>query len=162
MTPHRTFRICFLWVRGYLPIFILNLLKYGVNGHDSVSENLYLAYLPGECTLLWKCVQRQDRHWRITWSIPSSLINCLGKEKEVFINLAIIGGDATGMSAVSRAKRTQPNMNVIVLEKTQDISWSWKGASQHSFHLFLNLLIEMIDDWSLHINEVVILLWVNL
>lgn len=43
------------------------------------------------------------------------------------MNFVIIGGDAAGMSAASRAKRTQPDMNVIVLEKTQDVSYSACG-----------------------------------
>ncbi len=39
----------------------------------------------------------------------------------------IIGGDAAGMSAASRAKRHQPEMDVIVLEKTGDVSYSACG-----------------------------------
>ncbi len=39
----------------------------------------------------------------------------------------IIGGDAAGMSAASRAKRNDPNLNVIVLEATQDVSYSACG-----------------------------------
>ncbi len=39
----------------------------------------------------------------------------------------IIGGDAAGMSAASRAKRKNPDMDVTVLEKTQDVSYSACG-----------------------------------
>jgi len=39
----------------------------------------------------------------------------------------IIGGDAAGMSAASRAKRNRPDMDVIVLEKTYDVSYSACG-----------------------------------
>ena len=39
----------------------------------------------------------------------------------------IIGGDAAGMSAASRAKRTMPDMDVTVLEKTHDVSYSACG-----------------------------------
>ncbi|MEJ2157797.1 MAG: FAD-dependent oxidoreductase [Desulfobacteraceae bacterium] len=36
----------------------------------------------------------------------------------------IIGGDAAGMSAASRAKRLNPSMTVTVLEQTHDVSYS--------------------------------------
>ena len=36
----------------------------------------------------------------------------------------IIGGDAAGMSAASRAKRNNPELEVIVLEQGQDVSYS--------------------------------------
>ncbi len=39
----------------------------------------------------------------------------------------IIGGDAAGMSAASRAKRNNPDMDVIVLEQTNDVSYSACG-----------------------------------
>ncbi|MBI9075712.1 MAG: FAD-dependent oxidoreductase [Desulfatibacillum sp.] len=39
----------------------------------------------------------------------------------------IIGGDAAGMSAASRAKRHSPDMEAIVLEKTSDVSYSACG-----------------------------------
>ncbi|MDM8522145.1 FAD-dependent oxidoreductase [Desulfococcaceae bacterium HSG8] len=39
----------------------------------------------------------------------------------------IIGGDAAGMSAASRAKRNNPDMGVTVLEKTADVSYSACG-----------------------------------
>ncbi len=39
----------------------------------------------------------------------------------------IIGGDAAGMSAASRAKRNSPEMDVIVLEQTNDVSYSACG-----------------------------------
>ncbi len=39
----------------------------------------------------------------------------------------IIGGDAAGMSAASRAKRNNPNLDVTVLEKTMDVSYSACG-----------------------------------
>jgi NADPH-dependent 2,4-dienoyl-CoA reductase/sulfur reductase-like enzyme len=43
------------------------------------------------------------------------------------MNFVIVGADAAGMSAASRAKRTQPEMNVTVLEMTQDVSYSACG-----------------------------------
>jgi NADPH-dependent 2,4-dienoyl-CoA reductase/sulfur reductase-like enzyme len=43
------------------------------------------------------------------------------------MRFVIIGGDAAGMSAASRAKRNQPDMDVIVLEQTQDVSYSACG-----------------------------------
>jgi len=43
------------------------------------------------------------------------------------MNFVIIGGDAAGMSAASKAKRMQSDMNVTVLEKTQDVSYSACG-----------------------------------
>ncbi|MBW2016552.1 MAG: FAD-dependent oxidoreductase [Deltaproteobacteria bacterium] len=39
----------------------------------------------------------------------------------------IIGGDAAGMSAASRAKRNRPEMEVTVLEQTMDVSYSACG-----------------------------------
>ncbi len=39
----------------------------------------------------------------------------------------IIGGDAAGMSAASRAKRRNPKMEVTVLEQTSDVSYSACG-----------------------------------
>lgn len=39
----------------------------------------------------------------------------------------IIGGDAAGMSAASRAKRNVPDMDITVLEKTEDVSYSACG-----------------------------------
>ena len=38
-----------------------------------------------------------------------------------------IGGDAAGMSAASRAKRNAPDMEITVLEKTHDVSYSACG-----------------------------------
>jgi NADPH-dependent 2,4-dienoyl-CoA reductase/sulfur reductase-like enzyme len=43
------------------------------------------------------------------------------------MKFVIIGGDAAGMSAASRAKRTMPEMDVIVLETTEDVSYSACG-----------------------------------
>ena len=43
------------------------------------------------------------------------------------MKFVIIGGDAAGMSAASRAKRKDPGMEVIVLEQTQDVSYSACG-----------------------------------
>lgn len=39
----------------------------------------------------------------------------------------IIGGDAAGMSAASRAKRNDPGLDITVLEKTRDVSYSACG-----------------------------------
>ena len=39
----------------------------------------------------------------------------------------IIGGDAAGMSAASRIKRTEPDSEVVVFEKTGDVSYSACG-----------------------------------
>ncbi|MBW2603819.1 MAG: FAD-dependent oxidoreductase [Deltaproteobacteria bacterium] len=43
------------------------------------------------------------------------------------MNFLVIGGDAAGMSAASRAKRNNPDLNVTVLEKTMDVSYSACG-----------------------------------
>ena len=43
------------------------------------------------------------------------------------MNFVIIGGDAAGMSAASRAKRKNKDLNVVVFEKTQDVSYSACG-----------------------------------
>ncbi len=43
------------------------------------------------------------------------------------MKFVIIGGDAAGMSAASRAKRNQPDLEVTVLEKTSDVSYSACG-----------------------------------
>jgi NADPH-dependent 2,4-dienoyl-CoA reductase/sulfur reductase-like enzyme len=43
------------------------------------------------------------------------------------MRFVIIGGDAAGMSAASRAKRLDPGLEVIVLERTADVSYSACG-----------------------------------
>jgi NADPH-dependent 2,4-dienoyl-CoA reductase/sulfur reductase-like enzyme len=43
------------------------------------------------------------------------------------MDFVIVGGDAAGMSAASRAKRNRPELDVIVLEKTSDVSYSACG-----------------------------------
>lgn len=43
------------------------------------------------------------------------------------MRFVIIGGDAAGMSAASRAKRLDPGLEVVVLEKTADVSYSACG-----------------------------------
>ena len=43
------------------------------------------------------------------------------------MRFVIIGGDAAGMSAASRAKRTQPDLEITVLEQTGDVSYSACG-----------------------------------
>jgi len=43
------------------------------------------------------------------------------------MRFVVIGGDAAGMSAASRAKRNQPEMDVTVLEQTEDVSYSACG-----------------------------------
>jgi len=43
------------------------------------------------------------------------------------MNFVVVGGDAAGMSAASRAKRTRPDLKVNVLEKTMDVSYSACG-----------------------------------
>jgi len=43
------------------------------------------------------------------------------------MRFVIIGGDAAGMSAASRAKRNQPDLDVVVLEQTTDVSYSACG-----------------------------------
>ena len=47
--------------------------------------------------------------------------------KKMLKKLVIIGGDAAGMSAASRAKRNIPDLDVTVLEKTLDVSYSACG-----------------------------------
>jgi len=43
------------------------------------------------------------------------------------MKFVIVGGDAAGMSAASRAKRRSPDMEVTVLEQTSDVSYSACG-----------------------------------
>ncbi len=43
------------------------------------------------------------------------------------MRFVVIGGDAAGMSAASRAKRNRPDMEVTVLEQTRDVSYSACG-----------------------------------
>ncbi|MFH1153299.1 MAG: FAD-dependent oxidoreductase [Pseudomonadota bacterium] len=43
------------------------------------------------------------------------------------MKFVIIGGDAAGMSAASKTKRRDPGMDVTVLEKTRDVSYSACG-----------------------------------
>ena len=43
------------------------------------------------------------------------------------MRFVIIGGDAAGMSAASRARRLAPEMEIVVLEKTNDVSYSAAG-----------------------------------
>ena len=40
------------------------------------------------------------------------------------MRFVIVGGDATGMSAASRVKRNRPDIEVTVLEKSRDVSYS--------------------------------------
>lgn len=40
------------------------------------------------------------------------------------MKFVIIGGDAAGLSAASRAKRTQPDLDTTVFEATWDVSYS--------------------------------------
>jgi succinate dehydrogenase/fumarate reductase flavoprotein subunit len=52
-------------------------------------------------------------------------VNVTFKKKEKkSMKFVVIGGDAAGMSAASRAKRIQPDMDITVLEKTMDVSYS--------------------------------------
>jgi CoA-dependent NAD(P)H sulfur oxidoreductase len=48
-------------------------------------------------------------------------------KRRLNMRFLIIGGDAAGMSAASRAKRNAPEMDVTVLEMTQDVSYSACG-----------------------------------
>jgi len=43
------------------------------------------------------------------------------------MKFVIVGGDAAGMSAASRAKRIDPQLDVVVLEQTEDVSYSACG-----------------------------------
>jgi len=43
------------------------------------------------------------------------------------MHLVIIGGDAAGMSAASRARRHLPALEITVIEKTEDVSYSACG-----------------------------------
>jgi protoporphyrinogen oxidase len=40
------------------------------------------------------------------------------------MDFVVIGGDAAGMSAASRAKRNMPQLNVTVFEMSLDVSYS--------------------------------------
>jgi hypothetical protein len=52
-----------------------------------------------------------ERRWIIT-------------KEEYMDKFVVIGGDAAGMSAASRARRMMPELNVTVFEKTNDVSYS--------------------------------------
>ena len=43
------------------------------------------------------------------------------------MRFVVVGGDAAGMSAASRAKRNKPDLEVTVLEQTRDVSYSACG-----------------------------------
>jgi len=43
------------------------------------------------------------------------------------MRFVVVGGDAAGMSAASRARRLEPGLDVIVLEQTSDVSYSAAG-----------------------------------
>ncbi len=43
------------------------------------------------------------------------------------MKFVVIGGDAAGMSAASRAKRNAPDLDLVVLEQTSDVSYSACG-----------------------------------
>jgi len=43
------------------------------------------------------------------------------------MRFVIVGGDAAGMSAASRAKRIDPQLDVVVFEQTEDVSYSACG-----------------------------------
>ncbi len=47
--------------------------------------------------------------------------------RSLLMRFVIIGGDAAGMSAASRARRSDPDMDITVLEKTNDVSYSACG-----------------------------------
>lgn len=40
------------------------------------------------------------------------------------MKFVVIGADAAGMSAASRAKRNKPDLEVVVFEQTRDVSYS--------------------------------------
>ena len=40
------------------------------------------------------------------------------------MKFVVVGGDAAGLSAASRAKRNRPELEVTVLEKSNDVSYS--------------------------------------
>ncbi len=84
------------------------------------------------------------------------------------MNFLVIGGDAAGMSAASRAKRNMPDLNITVLERTADVSYSACGMpyniaepereiedlvvrradafrKKQGIHLFTGHLVESID-----------------
>jgi hypothetical protein len=62
-------------------------------------------------------------HWKasVKTRIPMKFFKL---PKESIMKFVVIGGDATGMSAASRAKRNRPDLDVTVLEKTMDVSYS--------------------------------------
>ena len=64
-----------------------------------------------------------SRKWRLTYLIISQMQNEGGKT----MDFVVIGGDAAGMSAASRAKRNRPDIRATVIEKTHDVSYSACG-----------------------------------
>src|SRR6056297_435654 len=47
--------------------------------------------------------------------------------KESIMRFVVVGGDAAGMSAASRAKRKDPDIDITVLEQSHDVSYSACG-----------------------------------
>jgi NADPH-dependent 2,4-dienoyl-CoA reductase/sulfur reductase-like enzyme len=58
---------------------------------------------------------------------PDVVSNDSSFKKGPIMRFVVIGGDAAGMSAASKAKRNDPKMEVIVLEQTSDVSYSACG-----------------------------------
>ena len=56
--------------------------------------------------------------------ISLSILHITLYTEENAMRFVVIGGDAAGMSAASRAKRNRPDMEVTVIEKTMDVSYS--------------------------------------
>ena len=67
---------------------------------------------PRECKIGGICQVNPDCQSRV------------GGLEEMTMKFVVIGGDATGLSAASRVKRNRPDIEVTVLEKTMDVSYS--------------------------------------
>jgi NAD(P)-binding Rossmann-like domain len=61
---------------------------------------------------------------RILWGRYGLTLKIHHTKTEAAMNFVVIGADAAGMSAASRAKRTISNLDVTVFEKTGDVSYS--------------------------------------
>ena len=69
------------------------------------------------------------------------------------MKFVIIGGDAAGMSAASRAKRKNPDIDITVLEQTHDVSWDkWDNKMLSVIPLFVDSLNIQLY-WVVHCSK---------
>jgi hypothetical protein len=88
-----------------------------INQIENIINRLSIAYI------LLKLESQVSETEVIDDLLIPTRIQILNK-KEYAMKFVIIGGDAAGMSAASRVKRTMPDVKVTVFEKTLDVSYS--------------------------------------